>query len=89
MKKYKNDNKKYIQIRIKENTGFSHEGILSKFNVDCDFLKVTDGSNPIVTIGFNTDLQEKLITDFINQGYDLISVSEDEKSITFHLIYEE
>lgn len=84
-KKKDNYTEKYIQIRFKEDTSFSFNSILNKYGVEVDILRREDNDDR-VPIGFNTTKQEDFISSFLNQGYDLISVSEDDKSVTFHLI---
>ena len=75
--KRKKDNytERYVQIRIKEETKFSYNNILDKYGVSVDILKTEDNDERVL-IGFDTTKQEEFITSFLNQGYDLISVSE-------------
>lgn len=87
MKKSKEQFEKYYQLRLNEASAYSYNQILSKYGVECDFIKkITKDENEKLTIGFNVGYEQDLITCFLNQGYDLISVSEDQKSITFHLV---
>jgi hypothetical protein len=85
--KSKNFKKLYRQLRIKEDTGFSHQYILDSYGVDSEFLKNSTGDK--ITIGFDTTKIENLLTDFINDGWNIISVSEDSSSICFHLVADE
>lgn len=86
MKKERSITRKYVQIRLKESSAFKRSDILAAYGVDCDFLE-SDDDSPVL-IGFNVKNHEKLVNAFINSGWDLISVSEDEKSISFHFIKE-
>ena len=71
----------YKQLRLKSDFTTTYEQMLNAFGVECDFLKDQES----VEIGFSPSKQEKLIGCFLNSGWNLVAVSEDEKTICFHM----
>jgi len=74
----------YKTLRIKSDTKLSHELILNRYNVDS---KIINENNSPLLIGFDTDLNESIVSEILNAGWELVSVSEDSNSICYHLTY--
>lgn len=82
--KVKNKQKKYIAFRIKETAEYNHDEIKKVFNYDSEFI--VKGHPKECGYRSNKNMCG-LINDIINNSnYDLISVSEDAKSITYHFL---
>ena len=90
MKQSKNESniiKKYTNIRIKEDTVFKKDYIEKKFGYSGSKLFDNEGN---FTCKFYTNNIEKLVNEIMNVGkWNLICVSEDEKSLCYHFIKEE
>ena len=79
--------KRYTNIRIKEDTTFKRDYIENKFRYSNSELFDRDGN---FICKFYTNNIEKLINEIMNKGgWNLISVSEDDKSLCYHFIKEE
>jgi len=74
----------YKTLRIKSDTKLSHEFILKRFNVESNIINV---NNSPLLIGFDSDLNESLVSEILNAGWELAAVSEDSNSICYHLTY--
>lgn len=79
--------KRYTNIRIKEDTTFKRDYIENKFRYSNSELFDKEGN---FTCKFYTNNIEKLVNEIMNKGgWNLISVSEDDKSLCYHFIKEE
>ena len=80
-KKRLNDVQVYKCQRFKEDTVLSFEHVRDKFGVEWDKLR-----NSKLTFGFNTEIHEEFVNVLLANGWNLVSVSEDDKSITYHFV---
>lgn len=82
--KPRNRKQKYIAFRVKETCEYTHSEIKKLFNYDTEYITM---GNPKECGYKNNKNMCELINDIINNSnYDLISVSEDAKSITYHFL---
>lgn len=85
MKKTYNPIKEYTSMRLRENAKISHRYIKTHFKYDSEIIPEDED----LDVGFNTEKINKLISEILNYSpFDLISVSEDDKSITYHFVGE-
>ena len=84
MRSIKTKEKKYIAFRIKEDAKYTHDEIKKLFGYESSFILK---GQPRQCGYSNNGNMVALINEIINKSvYDLISVSEDAKSVTYHFI---
>ena len=83
MIKENSEKRKYRMISFLETTSISHDYLFENFGYHSEFIK----SGKSMDIGFSKDKIQNLIEDIINNSnFDLLCISEDEKSFRYHFI---
>lgn len=79
--------KRYTTIRFKDDSLFSIQDLEKKFGAKLPSIVCTDGK--YIEAGFKQTIIENVVNSILNDaGWDIIAVSEDEHSITYHFIKE-
>lgn len=77
------EKRKYRMISFLESTSVSHDYLFENFGYHSEFIKPEKSMD----IGFSKEKIQNLIEDIINNSeFDLLCVSEDEKSFRYHFI---
>lgn len=77
----------YESIRFAKDTQLSYEGLAKRFEYEPHCTDILPIGSKSILVGFSYDNVKIIINDILNYSeFDLISVSEDEKSVCYHFV---